>query len=145
MNENDVEQLILGIDGVDLNPELYERPSEADWLYFRQKYGTDFGEVFVAFTNLMSKYNFTGETFKISFDNNNLNEEIYSVHEHEKRYENWNSDMLPIIGYGDGDYICLSIGGSINSKVYSFDHEKNAFSVIGNSFGEWLAKTDGYE
>ena len=53
--------------------------------------------------------------------------------------------MLPIIGYGNGDHICLNIRDGHSSKVFIFDHEKNGFTVIGESFSKWLSETDGYE
>ena len=144
MNENQVEKLLLQIEDVGLNTDIYDRPDEVDWDLFRETFHTDFGETFVSFTNLMSKFVFTGESYKITSDNKNLNESIYSVYKHESSYPTWNANMLPILGYGNGDFICLSIADGSSSSVYLYEHEENSFTIISESFSEWLIETDGY-
>ena len=144
MNEEQIEQVLLGIEDVELYEYSYPAPREEDWVMFRATFNTDFGESFISFTNLMCKYNFTGETYQITNDEKNLNESIYSVYEYECSYSTWDKNMLPIIGYGDGDCICLSIRDREFTRVYLYDHEDESFEIIGGSFEEWLGSTDGY-
>ena len=143
MTENQVKEILDRIDDVEINVEVYERPQKTDWDLFRKTFGTDFGEAFVSFTNLMSTYNFPGEVFKIIEDTKNLNDSIYSVYKYESSYPEWDDDMLPIIGYGSGDHICLNISAGVDSRVYYFDHEINSFSKISESFTEWIINTNG--
>lgn len=76
MKENQVEEILLNIDDIEVSSQIYARLLETDWSFFRNTFGTDFGETFMSFTNLISKYSFTGEPYKVTDDSKNLNESV---------------------------------------------------------------------
>lgn len=52
----------------------------------------------------MSKYEFPGDIYNVKNDHNG-NDMILDVYQYECQYSEWDENMVPFYGIGNGDYI----------------------------------------
>lgn len=116
----------------------FDAPSKNDWAVFVKSYGTDFGESFTKFMELMSIYKFPGEIFNIATGNVRNCASIYDVYDSECDSSTWNDSMVPFYGIGNGDFFCLHKKEGLTSAVYYFDHASEDFEKEYDNFDGWI-------
>lgn len=63
---------------------------------------------------------------------------IEDVYEDEMNYGDWNENMVPFYGIGNGDYFCMNTKEGENSRVYYYYHESGEYDVYSANFEEWI-------
>lgn len=115
--------------------EEYEYPTEENWKQLEIMLNCKFCDEFKIFINLMSKYSFPGDMYNVTNKHNNGNDTILCVYEHESKYSEWNKNMIPFYGIGNGDYFCIN---KENAAVYYYYSDKLEFEFYIASFGDWI-------
>ena len=120
-----------------LEKEMYElaKPTVEDWRQLSNKFNCVFSNEFKYFMELMSLWSFPGDIYNVSNENNNGNDTIVDVYDYEIKKDNWNENMIPFYGIGNGDYFCIS---RLNSKVYYYYHDKRESEAYCDSFKNWI-------
>lgn len=113
-------------------------PSNEDWNAIGSKFNCKFSDDFRFFIDLMSKYVFPGDIYNVATGKTNGNDSILFVYDYEMKGGNWNQDLIPFYGIGNGDYFCLNVKECPNSKVYYYYHEDSRIEKYNDSFDEWI-------
>lgn len=95
--------------------EKYAIPTREDWEELESQLNCKFPETFKAFIELMSEYLFPGDIYNVLKENNNGNDTILYVYKYEAKYSEWDKNMIPFWGIGNGDYFCIC---KTNNKIY---------------------------
>ncbi len=85
----------------------YAIPTPKDWDKLEKQIKFVFPETFKAFIELMSEYSFPGDIYNVLEDNNNGNDTILDIYKYESEYSEWDKNMIPFYGIGNGDYFCI--------------------------------------
>lgn len=136
MDKESIEKIINPL--MDHYVESYDSPSKNDWECFRKKFGTDFGESFVNFIELMSQYEFPGDVLNVSTGKINLNGSIFKSFDSDIAQDYWSPSMVSFYSIGNGDEFCLNKDEGETSKVYYFSHSNNSYEAEFESFDEWV-------
>lgn len=120
--------------------EQLDIPTKEEWDSLSKKLDCIFNSDFIFFIELMSKYSFPGDILNVSTRRTNGNENIGIIYDYEVNTEDWDADMIPFYGVGNGDYFCINRKESFKSPVYYFYHDYIKFEKHTNSFNEWLKK-----
>ena len=115
--------------------EIYEYPTDEEWKRLEESLDCKFCNEFKTFINLMSKYMFPGDIFNVKNENNNGNDTIIDVYKYECRYPEWDANMIPFYGIGNGDCFCLRKN---DMKVYYFYEDRLEFGFYMETFAEWI-------
>ena len=115
--------------------EDFNFPTTEDWQNLREYFHTEFDSDFVKFIYLMSVWSFQGEIYNVTDNNNNGNDTIKTVYDFEMKYSEWDKNMIPFYGIGNGDYFCVH---SDNENVWYFYHDRQKFELYCNDFEEWI-------
>ena len=115
--------------------EEFDFPTSDEWLQLEQSLNCTFCSEFKCFIDLMSKYSFPGEIFNIKEIDNNGNDTIAIVYQHELKYGNWKKEMVPFYGIGNGDYFCIS---ALDSKVYYYYGDMESYEEYCDNFEMWI-------
>lgn len=115
--------------------EFFDMPTAEDWQNLSDVFNAEFDIDFVTFINLMSIWNFPGEIYNITENNNNGNDTIKDVYDFEMNYSDWDKNMIPFYGIGNGDYFCIN---SNSKNVWYFYHDTQAFELYCDNFEEWI-------
>lgn len=99
------------------------------------QFNYSFNDEFKYFTELMSLWAFPGDIYNVSKGKTNGNDTIEEVYNHEMNSGNWDSNMMPFYGIGNGDYFCLHI---LESKVYYYYHDTESFKEYCDTFKTWI-------
>lgn len=113
-------------------------PTDEEWETLSKKFNCSFNEAFINFINLMAEYSFPGDIYNVSRGKTNDNDLIDFVYDYEIKSENWDKQMIPFYGIGNGDYFCISKEKSPNSPVYYFYADKQLSEEYCSSFEEWI-------
>ncbi|NOW06156.1 SMI1/KNR4 family protein [Clostridium beijerinckii] len=133
MEYTEVEAILATI--LEREADTLDKPTVEEWKKLSDKFSYSFSNEFKYFIELMSLWSFPGEIYNVSNGNNNGNDTIEEVYNHEMRYGNWNPNMIPFYGIGNGDYFCIS---TLDSKVYYYYHDKEEFEEYYESFKAWI-------
>lgn len=133
MNYNQIENILSKL--LDKEHNLYDVPTEAEWNDLSKILNVNFTQEFKYFISLMSFWSFPGDIFNVSNGKTNGNDSIAFVYKFElDNNENWDPNMIPFYGIGNGDYFCINY----NNSVYFYDHEQNAFEKYFDTFELWI-------
>lgn len=132
MNDKEIELILQGC--LQEEAEIYEYPTAEDWERLESQINCEFCEEFKCFINLCAKYVFPGDIYNVKSDNNG-NDMILDVYKHECSYPEWDDNMIPFYGIGNGDYFCIHKG---NRKIYYFYADRLEFEWYMDTFGEWI-------
>jgi hypothetical protein len=132
----EIEEILSKI--LDREEHDLERPTENDWVVLREKFRCDFSKEFIYFVELMSSWIFPGEIYNVSSGKTNGNDSVLDVYQHEMSHGNWDKNMIPFYGIGNGDYFCLNASEGKESKVYYYYEDKDKYEIEYNNFGEWI-------
>lgn len=135
MGYNEIEAILATI--LEKETDVLDKPTEEEWQELSNKFNYSFSDEFRYFIDLMSVWSFPGDIYKVSKRNDNGNDTIEDVYNHEMKKGNWNANMIPFYGIGNGDYFCIS---KLGSKVYYYYHDKDQFEEYCDSFNTWLEK-----
>lgn len=137
MNNNEIEKILqqCRIYGIYEEDEQYEQPTENEWRELENNFNCEFCHEFKIFINFMSKYSFPGDIYNVKLKDNNGNNTIINVYNHENQYPEWDNEMIPFYGIGNGDYFCIHKN---NMQVYYYDHEQEEFEFYMNNFADWI-------
>lgn len=113
-------------------------PSNEDWDAIGNKFNCKFSDDFRFFIDLMSKYIFPGDIYNVATSTTNGNDSIIFVYDYEMKDGNWNKDLIPFYGIGNGEYFCLNVKECPNSKVYYYYHEDSRIEKLNDSFEDWI-------
>ncbi|NRT73817.1 SMI1/KNR4 family protein [Clostridium beijerinckii] len=133
MEYNKIESILATIS--EKETDILDKPTAEEWKELSNKFNCSFSDEFRYFIELMSLWSFSGEIYNVSKGNNNGNDTIEDVYNHEMKYGNWNVNMIPFEGIGNGDYFCIS---KLDSKVYYYYHDKDEFEEYYDSFKTWM-------
>ncbi|MGX4601810.1 SMI1/KNR4 family protein [Faecalimicrobium sp. JNUCC 81] len=112
-----------------------DKPTDKEWQELSKKFNYSFKKEFKYFIELMSEWSFPGDIYNVSKENNNGNDTIEDVYNHEIESGNWNANMIPFYGIGNGDYFCINV---MDSKVYYYYSDKDKFEEYCNNFKTWI-------
>lgn len=115
--------------------ENFDIPANEDWQNLSRQFNTEFDRNFKEFINLMSVWSFPGEIYNVSESNNNGSDTIKAVYDFEMTYSEWDKNMIPFYGIGNGDYFCIS---SNNQNVWYFYHDRQEFELYCDNFENWI-------
>lgn len=113
----------------------FDKPTEQEWDELANITNCNFCKEFKAFIELMSIWMFPGDIYNVATQNNNGNDTILIVYNHELKYGNWNKDMVPFYGIGNGDYFCIS---ALDPKVYYYYADMDRFEEYCDNFEIWI-------
>lgn len=136
MNKEDVADILS--EYVECYALVYDPPSKEDWNRFKEKFGTDFGDTFVNFIELMSIYKFPFEIFNVSSGHINFCGSIFKVYDSEVSMGNWNVNMVPFCDIANGDCYCLNKEEGSLSGVYYFNHANEEYEKKYEHFDDWV-------
>ena len=115
--------------------EKYAIPTREDWEELESQLNCKFPETFKAFIELMSEYLFPGDIYNVLKENNNGNDTILYVYKYETKYSEWDKNMIPFWGIGNGDYFCIC---KTNNKIYYFYHDRLSFEDYSENMDKWI-------
>ncbi|ENQ3105771.1 SMI1/KNR4 family protein [Bacillus cereus] len=133
MKYTEVESIVATV--LEREAEIFDKPTNEEWKELSDKFNCSFSDEFRYFIELMSLWSFPGDIYNVSKGNNNGNDTIEEVYNHEMSNGNWDSNMIPFYGIGNGDYFCLHV---IESKVYYYYDDKGEFEEYCASFKIWI-------
>lgn len=61
---------------------------------------------------------------------------LLDVYQYECQYPEWDRNMIPFYGIGNGDYFCIH---RENNRVYYFYADRLEFEFYMDTFGEWIS------
>ncbi|MEI4803804.1 SMI1/KNR4 family protein [Bacillus sp. NPDC077411] len=133
MKYTEVESILATV--LEREAEILDKPTNEEWKELSDKFNYSFSDEFKCFIELMSIWSFPGDIYNVSKGNTNGNDTIEEVYNHEMSNNNWNSNMIPFYGIGNGDYFCLHV---LESKVYYYYDDKGKFEEYCDSFKVWI-------
>ena len=113
----------------------FDKPTEQEWDELACLTNCNFSEEFKMFIELMSVWMFPGDIYNVATENNNGNDTIAIVYQHELKYGNWKKEMVPFYGIGNGDYFCIS---ALDSKVYYYYGDMESYEEYCDNFEMWI-------
>lgn len=113
----------------------FDKPTEHEWDELANITNCNFSKEFKIFIELMSVWMFPGDIYNVATQNNNGNDTIITVYNHELKYGDWKKDMVPFYGIGNGDYFCISAS---DSKVYYYYGDEERFEEYCDNFEMWI-------
>lgn len=135
----EIEKILSSI--LDKEAYTYDKPTSTDWLSLSKYLNYSFSDDFKYFIELMTYWSFPGDIYNVSREHNNGNDSIKDVYDHEMVHGNWNKDMIPFYGIGNGDYFCIS---TLGDKVYYYYHDKLKFEEYCVTFEDWIKKLPNF-
>lgn len=120
---------------LDKETDKLDKPTEEEWQEMGERFNYVFEKEFKYFIELMSEWSFPGDIYNVSKENNNGNDIIEDVYNHEMENGNWKENMIPFYGIGNGDYFCIN---TEDSKIYYYYEDKNKFEEYCNNFKTWI-------
>lgn len=136
MTRDEIEKILASI--LEKEEIPFDLPTIHEWNDLSKKFNCKFSDFFKYFIELMSEYSFPGDIYNVSFGRTNGNDSIALVYDYEMQDGNWNADLIPFYGIGNGDYFCISAKESPNSNVYYFYHDDLRIEQYSNDFEEWI-------
>ncbi|HEX9062036.1 MAG TPA: SMI1/KNR4 family protein [Clostridia bacterium] len=136
MTRDEIEKILASI--LEKEERPFDLPTIDEWNDLSKKFNCKFSDDFKYFIELMSEYSFPGDIHNVSFGRTNGNDSIALVYDYEMQDGNWNADLIPFYGIGNGDYFCISAKESPNSHVYYFYHDDLIIEQYSNDFEEWI-------
>lgn len=133
MKYNEIEFILKKV----LDKEIckLDKPTDKEWEELSHKFNYSFSNEFRYFIELMSVWSFPGDIYNVSKGYNNGNDTIEHVYDVEMKNGNWNADMIPFYGIGNGDYFCINV---LDSKVYYYFCDKDEFQEYCTNFIIWI-------
>lgn len=138
MNKQDIENIFIG--SLEKESHPFNKPSESDWRNLSNlsnKFGCIFGKSFKDYTDLISKYILPG-SLNVATEDNNGDDTISIVYEHEMRYGRWNPSFMPFFQIDNGDYFCLNLSECSDSSIYYYNHETEVYEEYMENFEIWI-------
>lgn len=108
------------------------------------KFKCEFSNDFVLFMDLINEYHFLGELLYVSKDPTNENDDICGVYDYEIKYGDWDVDLIPFYGIGNGDYFCLKASECPESAVYYYFHDDSHIEQYTISFACWINQLNDF-
>lgn len=133
MKYEEIESILANI--LEKETDILDKPTAEEWKELSKKFKCSFCDEFKQFIELMSIWIFPGEIYNVSKINNNGNDTIEDVYDHEMKNGNWKVNMIPFYGIGNGDYFCIS---TLDAKVYYYYNDKEKFEEYCDSFKAWI-------
>ncbi|MDM5187370.1 SMI1/KNR4 family protein [Bacillus sp. DX4.1] len=133
MEYNEIESILSTI--IEREIETLDRPTDKEWKELSDQFNCSFSDEFKYFIELMSLWAFPGDIYNVSKGKTNGNDPIEEIYNHEMNSGNWDSNMMPFYGIGNGDYFCLHI---LESKVYYYYHDTGRFEEYCDTFKTWI-------
>lgn len=133
MEYSEIESILATI--LEKETDTLDKPTEKEWKELSSNFNCSFNKEFRYFIELMSLWSFPGDIYNVSKVNNNGNDTIEDVYNHEVINGNWNVNMIPFYGIGNGDYFCIS---KVDSKVYYYYGDKGEFEKYCDTFKAWI-------
>jgi hypothetical protein len=121
--------------------EVYNTPTEEEWQDLSNEIKIEFNNDFKYFIELMSYWSFPGDIYNVTNKNNNGNDTIKLVYQHELKNGKWDINMVPFYGIGNGDYFCLN---RIDNRIYYYFSDKEKFEMYCDSFEIWLRELKNF-
>jgi SMI1-KNR4 cell-wall len=118
--------------------DRFDPPSPADWEVLSAKLGCTFSNDFRSFIELMAVYRFPGQIYNVSSGKTNDEDQIAVVYDMECKYPEWDPDMIPFFGIGNGDYFCINRMQCPDSPVYYRYLDRESFEEDSPSFEQWI-------
>lgn len=133
MKKNEIETIL----NTCLEKEEYEYlvPSNDDWKDLENKIGIIFPETFKFFIDLMSIYSFPGDIYNVIEGNNNGNDTILQVYLSECQFPEWDENMIPFYGIGNGDYFCIC---KVDMKIYYYYQDMLKYEQYSENMEDWI-------
>ena len=133
MEYNEIESILATI--LEKETDTLDKPTVEEWQELSTKFKCSFSDEFRYFIELMSLWSFPGDIYNVSKGNNNGNDTIEDVYNHEMKNGNWKANMIPFYGIGNGDYFCIN---TLDSKVYYYYDDKGEVDEYCDSFKIWI-------
>ena len=133
MTRDSIENILNSTLKIQTDKPIY--PTKEEWDRFENYFGCEFSTEFKWFIDFMSKYSFPGEIYNVKDKSINGNDTIIFVYEYESKYDDWDKEMIPFCGIGNGDYVCIN---KTNMEIYYFYSEVPEYEKLNNSFSEWI-------
>ncbi|MDR2639028.1 MAG: SMI1/KNR4 family protein, partial [Helicobacteraceae bacterium] len=97
----------------------YDAPTGEDWSALEAFFGAELPHDFKIFIELMSEFDFPGDIYNASAKGRtNGNGDIILVYTSEIAFCDWQKELIPFYGVGNGDYFALNSTEGKNSAVY---------------------------
>ncbi|MBR1663906.1 MAG: SMI1/KNR4 family protein [Ruminococcus sp.] len=133
MTRSNVENILKKCLKVEYDKPVY--PTKEEWERFEEYFECEFGSEFKWFIDFMSKYSFPGDIYNVQDKSANGNDTIIVVYEHESKYDDWDKDMIPFLGIGNGDYFCIN---KKTKEIFYYYAEVPEYEKTNSSFSEWI-------
>jgi hypothetical protein len=115
-----------------------------EWESLEEKFNCIISDEFKNFIELMSFFSFPGGFLNITDKQDNDHDLISFIYDSEMENGEWNVQMIPFYGLGNGDYFCINSKKLPQSPVYFYDHEISTFEVYTKTFEEWVLKIEDF-
>ena len=135
MKKNEIEKILKTC--MEKEEIAYAIPTPKDWDKLEKQIKFVFPETFKTFIEFMSEYSFPGDIYNVLEDNNNGNDTILDIYKYESEYSEWDKNMIPFYGIGNGDYFCIC---KTDCKIYYFYHDKLMFENYLENMEKWIAE-----
>jgi hypothetical protein len=121
--------------------EVYDPPTESDWAFLRERFGTTFSREFIDFMELIQGYNCPNVLNVTREGRTNGDPTLDWTYDREMSLGMWDADMLPFLALGDGSFYCVRISAGARSAVYFVDETATA-DECAPSFEDWLLRLE---
>ena len=133
MKKNEIDEILKVC--LEREEREYTIPTKEDWRRLEKRMDVTFPETFKLFIDFMSIYSFPGDVYNVLEKENNGNDTILEVYLYESKYPEWDKNMIPFYGIGNGDYFCIC---KLDMKIYYFYQENLSFDVYSQDMDEWI-------
>jgi hypothetical protein len=120
----------------------FHPPTRKDWEFLEKKFNSSFSPEFVFFAELITGYNLPGMLPVAREGRTDTDPALDWWYDREMSFGEWNSDLIPFLAVGNGDYFCLSASKGPQSGVYFVYHEDGQAEQLTASFQEWLERLE---
>lgn len=81
------------------------------------------------------QYTVSLEIYNVQENSANGNDTIILVYEYESKYDEWDKDMIPFYGIGNGDYFCIN---KKSMEIFYYYEDAYEYEKMNDNFSDWI-------
>ncbi len=117
--------------------------SEEDWASLEKLLRCEFSNDYRSMVHLIGQYWFEGDFLiprrRLDIDG------IFETYEAEiETGRNWDLDLIPIMGIGNGDYVCFRASECPESPIYYVYHEDDSIERLHSNIVDFISDPDWF-
>lgn len=133
MDKIEVEEILKSVLSVEFDEPVF--PTKEEWDHLEKYFGCKFCDEFKYFIDFMSVYGFPGDIYNVQENSANGNDTIILVYEYESKYDEWDKDMIPFYGIGNGDYFCIN---KKSMEIFYYYEDAYEYEKMNDNFSDWI-------